>query len=160
MRRPRTEWKRQSGIVLLDLSVFWIHALRADLVWGAEQDIVWEIRESLETGGTTEEPVARAAQALREDRARGQVRRSEWSEGGRTTHVRRTHLHTGRQRPLTSDHVALSRLASCGASGVREDVGTHFARLLVASDGPARRIVHSDVQDMPPEQGNSPEAYR
>ncbi len=69
------------GIVLLDPSVFRIHALQADLVCGTEQDIVREIRESLETGGTTEEPVARAARALREDRARGQVRCSEWSEG-------------------------------------------------------------------------------
>ncbi len=51
------------------------------MVRGAEQDIIREIRESLETGGTTEEPVARAARALREYHARGQVRCSEWSEG-------------------------------------------------------------------------------
>ncbi len=62
--------KSNQGIVLLNPSVFRIHALRADLVHRAEQDIVREIRESLETGGTTEEPVARAARALREDRAR------------------------------------------------------------------------------------------
>ncbi len=33
------------GIVLLDPLVFRIHALRADLVRGAEQDIVREIQE-------------------------------------------------------------------------------------------------------------------
>ncbi len=96
------------GIVLLDPSVFWIHALQADLVRGAEQDIVWEIWESLETGETTEEPVAWAAWALREDRARGQVRCSEWSEGEGLLMFGRMHLRTGQQGPLLSDYVALS----------------------------------------------------
>ena len=68
------------GIVLLDPSVFSIHALRATLVRGGEVDVLRDIREVLETGGTTEEAVTKAAKALREDKSRGQVRKSEWGE--------------------------------------------------------------------------------
>lgn len=68
------------NLVLLDPSVFKIHALRATVVRGEEQDFLRDIREVMAGDGEMEEPVARAARALREDRVRGQVRSSEWDE--------------------------------------------------------------------------------
>ncbi len=68
------------GVVLLDPSVFQIHALRATLVRGQEVDILRDIRECMEGEGTTEEPVAAAAQRLRRAKATGQVHKTEWDE--------------------------------------------------------------------------------
>jgi len=56
--------KDNEGLVMLDPSVFKIHALRATLVRGEEQEFLTDIREALSTEGTMEEPVARAARAL------------------------------------------------------------------------------------------------
>ncbi len=43
-------------------------------------DILRDIRECMEEEGTTEEPVAAAAQRLRRARATGQVHKTEWDE--------------------------------------------------------------------------------
>ncbi len=72
--------ERNKGVVLLDPSVFQIHALRATLVRGQEVDILRDIRECMEEEGTTEEPVAVAAQRLRRAKAMGQVHKTEWDE--------------------------------------------------------------------------------
>lgn len=66
--------------VLLHPDVFRIHALRATLVRGPQEEILADIKECLAEHGTTEEPVAAAARQLRKDRQRGQLRRTEWDE--------------------------------------------------------------------------------
>ncbi len=53
---------------------------KSTLVRGQEVDILRDIRECMEGEGTTEEPVAAAAQRLRRAKATGQVHKTEWDE--------------------------------------------------------------------------------
>lgn len=68
------------GVVLLEPALFQIHALRATVVRGLEEEVLKEIRESLQAGGRMEEPVAAAAKQLQKDRRLGQIRKSEWGQ--------------------------------------------------------------------------------
>ena len=68
------------GVVLLPPDVFAIHAMQATVLRGPEQEILRDIRECFATPGMVDQPVAAAARQLRRDRARGQVRTTEWDE--------------------------------------------------------------------------------
>ncbi len=148
------------GVVLLDPSVFQIHALRATLVRGQEVDILRDIRECMEEEGTTEEPVAAAAQRLRRARATGQVHKTEWDEtDGLLTFNGRIYVPDSkdlRQRIIAQYHN--SRVA--GHPGRMKTLEVDLPGLLVASDRETCWVLHPDVRGMSPEQGNPSSSYR
>ncbi len=148
------------GVVLLDPSVFQIHALRATLVRGQEVDILRDIRECMEGEGTTEEPVAAAAQRLWRAKATGQVHKTEWDEtDGLLTFNGQIYVPDSkdlRQRIIVQYH--------------NSQVAGHPGRMktleLISRDywwpqiGRHVGVLHPDVRGMSPEQGNPSSSYR
>jgi hypothetical protein len=68
-----------SNVTLLNPTLFRIHALSGLDIAGEEREILRDIRRTLRND-TLEEPIAKAARELRQDRSRGTVRSAEWSE--------------------------------------------------------------------------------
>ncbi len=150
------------GVVLLDPSVFQIHALRATLVRGQEVDILRDIRECMEGEGTTEEPVAAAcAETSGEQERRDRCTRREWDEtdglltfNGRFTFRTRRIFASG----LLREYHNPPRVA--GHPGRMKTLELISRDYWMASDRETRWVLHPDVRGMSPEQGNPSSSYR